>query len=76
MDIWRKDAEDAAAAMEAINEQTANWQQFLAKRPSQEEIYKRAKPSGYYEPKWVDKPKEEEKKKGEKKEKTFRESMY
>ena len=76
MDIWQQDAENAAAAMEAMNEQTANWQQYLAKRPSQEELLNRGKAGGYYEPKWADKPKEEGKKKGEKKEKTFREEMY
>jgi hypothetical protein len=49
-DIWQRDAEDAAAAMETMNEQTAEFQAWEKKRPTVDEIWAKSKPSGYYEP--------------------------
>lgn len=46
-DIYARDAADSAAAFEAMNEQTANFQSWDNKRPSTEELMSKAKATGF-----------------------------
>lgn len=50
MNIHDQDAADAAAAWEAMNEQTADLQAFLRKRPTPQEMMAKAKATGYFDP--------------------------
>ncbi len=65
MSVHDEDAANAAAAWEAMNEQTANFQAFLKRRPTQQELLAKAQPDKYYDPitdQVLPKPKKEKKK--------------